>query len=330
MKRLVIILFIFFLNCDLTARKTIIKMATLAPEGTDWYGLLAEMGQRWQEVTNGEIRLRIYPGGVVGDERDMIRKIRIGQIHGAAISAEGLTEVNPQYTFCFIPMFFQSYDDIDYIRDELKKDLLSGAEKNGFIVLAMVDVGWVYWFTKEPIYIPNDLKEQKIFTWAGDYKTGTLWDQAGFNSIPLAVPDVHSGLQTGLINAMAFPPIFVLANQYFGITSHMLDMKWGILTAAIVIDQKIWNKIKSEYQEKMLIIADDIGQEYQLNNREDADSAVEVMKGYGLQVHKPSIEQVKEWESIVESMYPLIRGNVVNAEVFDRVIKMSGQLPSRQ
>ena len=330
MKKLVIILFIFSLGGDIDARKMIIKMATLAPEGTEWYGLLAEMGQRWQEVTNGEIRLRIYPGGVVGDERDMIRKIRIGQIHGAAISAEGLTEVNPQYTFCFIPMFFQSYEDIDYVRDSLKKDLLSGAEKNGFKVLTMVDVGWVYWFTKEPIYIPNDLKKQKIFTWAGDYKTGKLWDQAGFNSIPLAVPDVHSGLQTGLINAMAFPPIFVLANQYFGITSHMLDMKWGILTAAIVIDQKIWNRIKSEYQDKMLKIADDIGREHQLNNREDADKAVDVMKEYGLQVNTPSIEQVKEWESIVESMYPLIRGNVVNAEVFDRVIKMNGQLPSRR
>ena len=141
MKKLIIILLIFFLSGDIKARKTIIKMATLAPEGTEWYGLLADMGQRWQEVTNGEIRLRIYPGGVVGDERDMIRKIRIGQIHGAAISAEGLTEVNPQYTFCFIPMFFQSYEDIDYVRDNLKKDLLLGAEKNGFKVLTMVDVG---------------------------------------------------------------------------------------------------------------------------------------------------------------------------------------------
>ena len=175
-----------------------------------------------------------------------------------------------------------------------------------------------------------DLIDKKIFTWAGNYEYEKVYRDAGYTVVPLAGTELLSGLQTGLINTFSTVPLYALARQTFGIATHMLDMKWGILTAAIVIDQKIWDKIKSEYQEKMLIIADDIGQEYQLNNREDADSAVEVMKGYGLQVHKPSIEQVKEWESIVESMYPLIRGNVVNAEVFDRVIKMSGQLPSRQ
>ena len=108
----------------------------------------------------------------------MIRKMRIGQIHGAAISAEGLSEVNPQYTYCFIPLLFQDYKDIDFVRDQIKDDLVGGAEKNGVKVLTMVDVGWVYWFTTNKIHTPKDLKEQKIWTWAGDYKTAKLWDVA--------------------------------------------------------------------------------------------------------------------------------------------------------
>ena len=125
----IIIYFLFFLiiTDTLAARKTVIKMATLAPEGTPWYSLIAKMGERWSEETKGNVRLRIYPGGIVGDERDMIRKMRIGQIHGAAISAEGLSEVNPQYTYCFIPLLFQQYEDIDFIRDQIKDDLVSGA-----------------------------------------------------------------------------------------------------------------------------------------------------------------------------------------------------------
>jgi len=111
------------------ARKTIIKMATLAPEGTPWYSLIAKMGERWTEETNGNVRLRIYPGGIVGDERDMIRKMNIGQIHGAAISSEGLTDINPLYTYCFIPLLFQEYGDIDYIRNEIKDDLISVRKK---------------------------------------------------------------------------------------------------------------------------------------------------------------------------------------------------------
>jgi len=258
----------------------------------------------------------------------MIRKMRIGQIHGAAISAEGLSEVNPQYTYCFIPLFFQGYKDIDFIRNQIKDDLVSGAEENGVKVLTMVDVGWVYWFTKDPVITPDDLKSQKIWTWAGDYKTAKLWDEAGFNAIPLSVPDVHSSLQTGLVNAMAFPPLYVAANQYFGITSNMLNMKWGILTAALVIDLKIWNRIKPKYQKIMQKVSDEIGLEYQLNNRKEEDDAVEVMKEYGLKVNDLSPEQLSEWNMLVESMYPLIRGNIVQEEIFDRVIKLKDSMPS--
>ena len=329
MKKIIFYILLFLMVLEFaSARKTIIKMATLAPEGTPWHELIAKMGERWKEETNGNVRLRIYPGGIVGDERDMIRKMRIGQIHGAAISAEGLSEVNPQYTYCFIPLFFQGYKDIDFIRNQIKDDLVSGAEENGVKVLTMVDVGWVYWFTKDPVITPDDLKSQKIWTWAGDYKTAKLWDEAGFNAIPLSVPDVHSSLQTGLVNAMAFPPLYVAANQYFGITSNMLNMKWGILTAALVIDLKIWNRIKPKYQKIMQKVSDEIGLEYQLNNRKEEDDAVEVMKEYGLKVNDLSPEQLSEWNMLVESMYPLIRGNIVQEEIFDRVIKLKDSMPS--
>ena len=330
MKKILILIVCSLVICtdSVIARKTIIKMATLAPEGTPWYALIAKMGERWSEETNGNIRLGIYPGGIVGDERDMIRKMRIGQIHGAAISAEGLSEVNPQYTYCFIPLFFKGYDDIDFIRNQIKDDLVSGAEKNGVKILTMVDVGWVYWFTSNRIITPDDLKAQKIWTWAGDYKTAKLWDEAGFNAIPLSVPDVHSSLQTGLVNAMAFPPLYVAANQYFGITSNMLNMKWGILTAALILDIKVWNKIKPKYQEIMTKVSDEIGIEYQLNNRQEADNAIGVMKEYGLKVHDLTPKQLNEWNTLVESMYPLIRGNIVQKEIFDRVIKLKDSMPS--
>ena len=113
------------------AKKIIIKMATLAPEGTEWLGLLVEMGQEWTKVTNGQVRLRIYPGGVVGDERDMIRKIRIGQIHGAAVTTEGMTEVNQYFTSFNYPLLFQTYEDVDFVRNQLNDELYKETEKNG-------------------------------------------------------------------------------------------------------------------------------------------------------------------------------------------------------
>jgi len=179
-KKILFTFFIFFLITQVIwAKKIIVKMATLAPEGTEWHGLLVELGQQWKEVTNGEVRLRIYPGGVVGDERDMIRKMRIGQIHGAAISNEGMTEINPYFTTFYMPMMYQSYDEVDFVRERLSDELLNITEDNGFKILTMVDVGWAYWFSTEPIYTPDDLKNNKIFIWAGDYKSVQLYEKHG-------------------------------------------------------------------------------------------------------------------------------------------------------
>ena len=247
-------------------------MATLAPEGTEWHGLLVELGQQWKVATNGDVRLRIYPGGVVGDERDMIRKMRIGQIHGAAISNEGMTEINPYFTTFYMPMMYQSYDEVDFVRDRLSNELLNKTEENGFKILTMVDVGWAYWFSTEPIYTPDDLKNNKIFIWAGDYKSAQLYEKHGYQPVPLAMTDVLSGLQTGLITSLGFNPLYALAQQLFGIADNMLDMKWGNLTAAIIIDLKTWNKIKPEHQESMLSVAKSIGDGFQQKNRYESDT----------------------------------------------------------
>ena len=322
--------FIFCLMSQLIwAKKIVVKMATLAPEGTEWHGPLVELGQQWKVVTNGDVRLRIYPGGVVGDERDMIRKMRIGQIHGAAISNEGMTEINPYFTTFYMPMMYQSYDEVDFVRDRLSNELLNKTEENGFKILTMVDVGWAYWFSTEPIYTPDDLKNNKIFIWAGDYKSAQLYEKHGYQPVPLAMTDVLSGLQTGLITSLGFNPLYALAQQLFGIADNMLDMKWGNLTAAIIIDLKTWNKIKPEYQESMLSVAKSIGDGFQQKNRYDSDKSVEVMKKYGLKVNTPTPEQVKIWDELINSMGPDIRGSLIEENAFDRLMEIKKEMDSR-
>lgn len=329
-KKILFTFFIFFLITQVIwAKKIIVKMATLAPEGTEWHGLLVELGQQWKEVTNGEVRLRIYPGGVVGDERDMIRKMRIGQIHGAAISNEGMTEINPYFTTFYMPMMYQSYDEVDFVRERLSDELLNITEDNGFKILTMVDVGWAYWFSTEPIYTPDDLKNNKIFIWAGDYKSVQLYEKHGYQPVPLAMTDVLSGLQTGLITSLGFNPLYALAQQLFGIADNMLEMKWGNLTAAIIIDLKTWNKIKPEYQQSMLTVAKKIGNGFQEKNRYESDKSVEVMKKYGLKVNKPSSEQVQIWNELINSMSADIRGSLIEENAYDRLMEIKKEMESR-
>ena len=141
--------------------------------------------------------------------------------------------------------------------------------------------------------------------------------------------DVLSGLQTGLITSLGFNPLYALAQQLFGIADNMLDMKWGNLTAAIIIDLKTWNKIKPEYQESMLSVAKSIGDGFQQKNRYDSDKSVEVMKKYGLKVNTPTPEQVKIWDELIKSMGPDIRGSLIEENAFDRLMEIKKEMESR-
>ena len=329
MKRTLLILLICFSAPFLAAKKVIVKMATLAPEGTEWHGLLVDLGQQWMEATDGEVQLRIYPGGVVGDESDMIRKMRIGQIHGAAITNEGMRELNPYFTAFYMPMLYQSYDEVDFVRAKLKDDLITVTEKNGFKILTMVDVGWAYWFSTIPVYTPEDLKKTKIFLWSGDYQSTLLYEKHGYQPVPLAMTDVLSGLQTGLINSIGFNPMYALSQQLFGIADNMLDMKWGNLTAAVVIDNKTWNRIIPEHQKAMFDIAQKIGKGFQAKNRHESDKAIGVMKEYGLKVNTPTPEQVAKWMNLIEKMYPDIRGTLIDEKVFDKLMEIKKEMKSR-
>lgn len=318
------ILLILTISLSLTyGRKIVVKMATLAPEGTEWHGMLIEMGQEWKKATDGLVHLRIYPGGVIGDERDMVRKMRIGQIHSAGITTEGLTEIVPEFAAFYIPLAFKNEEDIQLVLDSLYGELDKKLEEKGFKLLYLADLGWAYWFSNSKVTSPLDLKDKKIFTWAGDFKWAEIYKKAGFNPVPLASTDILSGLQTGLIDAMSTMPLYALAQQSFGITNHMLDLKWGTLLAGIIIDMKTWKRIPNKYHDDLISIANDIRERQKETNKNAEAQAIAAMKEYGLIIHSPTEEETKLWQKEVDKMEPYLRGNVIPADVYDRVIRLT-------
>ena len=331
MRRLIVLIFLSFFFVDrLHAKKKItIKMATLAPQGTEWHAMLVGMGQEWTKATNGQIKLRIYPGGVVGDERDMIRKMRIGQIHAGAITTEGLSEINPLFSIFYVPVIYQSYEDVDFVRDRLSADLYKDTENNGFKLLTMVDVGWAYWFSVDPIYTPSDLEKNKIFSWAGDYKSAQLYKKLNYQQVPMAMTDVLSGMQTGLITCIGLNPMYVLSQQVFGIANNMLNMKWGNLTGGIVVDLKTWNRIDKKNQLLMIEIANELGRNFQKKNRHEMDKPIQIMKEYGLKVNDPSQEQLQTWKDLVIEMLPYFKGTLLDDGVYQRFLQIKTEMEAR-
>ena len=303
----------------LISKPIIIKLATLAPEGTEYYNLLLEMGQRWQEETNGEVILRIYPNGVVGRESDTIRKMRIGQIQASAMSSIGLADLTDQIQAFTIPMKFKDYDDVENVKEVMFDDISNGLSESGFKLLFLVDIGWVYWFSANEISVPEDLRNAKIYTTAGDYVTVELFKRFGFNAIPVSETDILTSLQTGMINSMQTVPILSLSSGWFALMPNMLDLKWAVFIGAVIVDERVWSKIRPEHQKAMMEIAQEIGKKYQENGRATDAKAIEMMKEYGMKVKTPTDEELKIWEDFKKEIMPDVIDAYVPEEVYNKV-----------
>jgi TRAP-type C4-dicarboxylate transport system substrate-binding protein len=311
---------IFLLLISISFSKPIIiKLATVAPEGTEYYNLLLEMGQRWQQETNGKVQLRIYPNGVVGGERDTIRKMRVGQIQASAMSSIGLAELTDQIQAFTLPMGFKNYDEIDRVKNAMFGDISEGLSQSGFKLLFLVDIGWVYWFSAEEISVPQDLMDAKIYTTAGDYITVELFKKFGFKAIPVSETDILTSLQTGMINSMQTVPILSLSSGWSALMPNMLDLKWGAFVGAVIVDERVWKKIKPEHQKIMMDIAQDIGKKYQKSGREMEKKAIDVMQQYGMKIKKPSDEEIAIWNDFKGEITPDVIDAYLSTDIYEKV-----------
>ena len=320
MKTLKYLISLALLISFILSRPIIIKLATVAPEGTEYYNLLFEMGQRWQQETNGQVQLRIYPNGVVGGERDTIRKMRVGQIQASAMSSIGLAELTDQIQAFTLPMGFETYEDVDKVKEVMFDDISEGLSQSGFKLLFLVDIGWVYWFSSKEISVPQDLKDAKIYTTAGDYVTVELFRKFGFNAVPVSETDVLTSLQTGMINSMQTVPILSLSSGWSALMPNMLDLKWGAFVGAVIVDERVWNKIKPEYQKVMMDIAKDIGKKYQQTGRETEKKAIEAMKSYGMNVITPTEEEIKIWDDFKDEITPDVIDTFLSVDIYNKVV----------
>jgi TRAP-type C4-dicarboxylate transport system substrate-binding protein len=303
--------------------QTVIKMGTLAPEGSPWHRALQLMGERWCKTSSGQVKLVIFPGGVLGDEPEMVNKMRIGQIHAAGLSGAGLSGIERGVMALQVPMMFDSYEELDYVRERVTPRLERLIESRGYVVLNWGDVGWVHFFTTRPANRLGDIRKMKLFTWAGgDNGEFELWKANGFQAVPLAATDILRGLQTGLIDAVPTTPLYALLDQSFGIARNMIDVKWAPLIGATVITRHLWDSLPATQRTEMMKAAREAGVTLRGGIRKMGDEAIVTMQKRRLQVIHVDAAAVAEWRREAEGVYPKLRGGQVPAELFDEVRKL--------
>ncbi len=306
------------------AHSATLKLATLVPAGSTWDRALNDMASSWEEETEGRVRVRFYPGGVAGDDPDVVRKMRIGQLQAGTLTVTGLAEIHESFRVFTIPMLFRDYDELFAVLDRMGPDLAAALREKGFELVHWVPGGWVRFFSKKPVTRVGDLQAQKLFTWAGDEGMVTAWERNGFHPVALAYTDMPVGLETGLIEALPATPLAALSLQWFRRAPHMLDVGVAPLIGATVIRRAVWEKIAPADRETMTRLAkraeDSMREKIP---RQDA-SALEEMKARGLLVSEA--ESQAEWENLARDFARDMKGALVPVDICEKVQRILDEI----
>ena len=306
-----------------------IRMATSVPHGSSWYLILREAADNWKKASNGKVIVNIYPGGVVGDDPDVVRKMKLGTLHAGVLTAVGVAEIDKSVYALGVPMMYASYEEVYAVLEDMRPALEANLAKQGFVVLHWADGGWVHCFSQKPVATPDDLKKLKLCAWANDTDTIDIMKSLGFNLVPQQATEIATALQTGLVNAVPVSPQLAVITQYFNYAKYMTDLNWVLLLGATVIDKRVWDTIPAGLHTTLMQVMQEAGKKLQGNVRKDGEAAVKAMRDRGLTVVPVDAEARAAWVKLAEGAYPRIRGRIVPAEAFDEALKYRDEYRKR-
>jgi TRAP-type C4-dicarboxylate transport system substrate-binding protein len=301
------------------AAKTVIKLGTFAPENSAYHDILLDLRQDWTEISGGAIELRLYAGGVAGDESDMVRKMRIGQLHAATLTSGGLPDIDPDFRAFQIPMMFDDIAEFDDVMRTMRPALDGLLLKHGFRALGWADAGWLHFFARHPVVAPDDLRPQRIFVWSGADRFVTAWQDCGFRPYQGDAVDIHTSLQSKMIDVVTAPPLAALSSQWFAQIPHMSTLRWVPLMGSLVISERAWRKLPKRLRPKLAEAAERAAIRLRTEVRGDSDEAVRIMQGYGLTVHEVAAADTEAWRHEVQRCFGPLIGSYINGRLVGEI-----------
>ncbi|MCX5806657.1 MAG: TRAP transporter substrate-binding protein DctP [Proteobacteria bacterium] len=298
----------------------IIKLATLAPQGNSWVKMLHALNAEVMKKTENNVQLKIYAGGVLGDENDMLRKMKIGQIQAAALTSTSLSSIFKEINVLQIPFLFQNYDEVDLILKKMDTFLKKGFEDNGYILLGFSEVGFVYLMSSTiPISSVADIKKGKVWIQEESHMAKAVFDAAKVTAIPLSIPDVLVGLQTGLVDVVYIPPTGAISLQWFTKMKYLTNVPLAYVAGAIVISKDVFNRLPPAYQAILLESSQRHLSQLKATTRNENKEATRIMVKQGVKIVTPSKDQIDELRKLSNDAMGRISGKAFSRTTVDDV-----------
>lgn len=260
-----------------------LKFATLAPAGSTWMQLLEAWADEVREKSAGRLVFKIYPGGVQGDEPDVLKKIRFGQLQGGAFTGYGIGHIYSPARALELPFLFNSIDEIDYVRSRFMPAIEEGYRDNGYELLGWMEVGLIYFFSREPIHSLDDLKKRRIWQWTGDPMGQAFFDASGIAPVPLSIIDVYTSLSTGLIDTVYCPPLGAIALQWFTKTRYVTNVPMANGIGSLVVSSRFFQSLPQDLQKLLKITGRITGEKLIEVNRRDNQESLDILRSKGME-----------------------------------------------
>lgn len=304
-----------------------IKIGTLAPVGTPWINFVYDKLIPYiAKESRGVIKIQLYAGGVMGEDTDILRKMKLGQLQGCGCTALGVFIAAPELTVLTLPMLFNNYDEVDHILNKFRKDIDSLFEKHGNYLVGLIDTGFFYLFTKNKVSSVEEMKKQKMLTWFGEIETTTL-EELGINPIKVAVPEIVTSLQTGLINANIGPPTWQMGTQAYIHTKYYITPPFFYSIAAIILDKPQMDKIAEKYPKglgdefvqlaRRLIMKRE--QEWRSEIRDYEARSLKAFENAGMKSVK--FEDLKVMQNASERVWKKLANKLYPADLLEKILK---------
>lgn len=291
------------------------KIATVSPDGLSWMEKMRAGAREIKERTDGRVKFKIYPGGVQGDDYTVLRKMRIGQLHGGAVAAGSLIRFYSDLQVYNLPLQFKSFDEVDYVRERMDDRIIQGLEEGGIVSFHLAETGFAYILSKKPVRTVDDLDDIKAWVPEGDPVSADMIKAFGISPIPLQITDVLAGLQTGLIDAVAVPPIVAIALQWHNHVNYITDLPIMYIFSTLALDKKDFESISEEDQAIVREVMNRVFEEVDRDNRKANIEAYQALLDQGIKEVKPSPEELPRWkERVNKSISYLIESGEVSPE----------------
>ncbi len=298
-----------------------LRIATLAPSGSPWMAVLDKSAAEIKEKTAGRVTLKYFEGGQQGDERDFVRKIKLGQLDGAAVTAIGLSMIDESIRVLELPMMFTSVEEVDYVADKMWPYFQKKFEEKGFKLNDRGEVGWAYFLSKNKVESLSDLKGQKLWQWGDDRLVGAMFKKLGLNGVPLGVPEVDSSLTSGRITACYGSPVAAVALQWYTKVKFMTSMPMSYGIGATVVSLETIKKISAEDQKTVQAIGKAGSKKLRKVIRKANEDAKTTMTRKGVTIVQSPPALVEEFTKNAFEVHKQLVGTLYSQKELDMVTK---------